>query len=131
MIGLIWFVQIVHYPLFGDIGRNEFSSYEQKYQNLVVFVVGPLMLLELITAVWLLTFRFDGNAIDWLAWTGAGLLLIIWLSTTFLQVPRHNELLMGYNEDSHRWLVVTNWVRTVAWSLRGVITLLLVVRRMP
>ena len=46
MVGLIWFVQIVHYPLFAQVGREGFSGYEQAHQNRTTFVVAPLMLVE-------------------------------------------------------------------------------------
>ena len=31
MVGLIWFVQVVHYPLFDSVGDREFPSYEQRH----------------------------------------------------------------------------------------------------
>ncbi len=34
MTGLIWFVQIVHYPLFARVGNAEFSAYEQRHTAL-------------------------------------------------------------------------------------------------
>ena len=29
MVGLVWLVQVVHYPLFDHVGRDEFASYER------------------------------------------------------------------------------------------------------
>ena len=51
MVGLIWFVQIVHYPLFGSVGRGGFAGYSQAHSRLTGFVVGPPMLVEAGTAV--------------------------------------------------------------------------------
>ena len=34
MTGLIWFVQVVHYPLLGAVGGSEFSAYEQRHMSL-------------------------------------------------------------------------------------------------
>ena len=45
MVGLVWFVQVVHYPLFGRVGEDEFVA----YSRLTGWVVGPPMLLEAAT----------------------------------------------------------------------------------
>ena len=33
MCGLIWFVQVVHYPLFAGVGDDGFTAYEQRHQR--------------------------------------------------------------------------------------------------
>ena len=48
MVGLIWIVQIVHYPLVSQVDHNSFRSYAMDYQRLTTYVVAPLMLLELV-----------------------------------------------------------------------------------
>jgi hypothetical protein len=66
--------------------------------------------------------------IAWLVWAkdsihaavAFGFVVIIWLSTFLLQVPIHKKLRSG-KEDSHiKRLVATNWIRTIAWSLKAV-----------
>jgi len=47
------------------------------------------------------------------------------VSTGFWQVPAHRRLEGGFDVATHRRLVQTNWVRTVAWSARAVIALAL------
>ena len=122
MVGLIWFVQIVHYPLFGRVGAEGFPAYAESHSRLTSWVVGPPMLLEASTAVLLLFFR-PGSVPASLAWIGAALLAAVWLSTAFLQVPRHTTLGLGFDAEAHRLLVLSNWTRTIAWSLRGLIVL--------
>jgi hypothetical protein len=61
-----------------------------------------------------------------LVWVGLGLLTIVWLSTLLLQIPQHRKLARGFDSDAHRRLVTTNWYRTLAWSARSVIALVLV-----
>jgi hypothetical protein len=75
------------------------------------------MAVEAFTAIALLWWRPAGVSEE-LAWLGAGLLLVIWASTFALQIPRHNVLSRGFDERAHRALVLTNWIRTAAWSLR-------------
>ena len=60
MTGLIWFVQIVHYPLLGAVGGSEFSAYEQRHMSLTTWVVAPTMLVEAGTALLLFWFRTAG-----------------------------------------------------------------------
>ncbi len=122
MTGLIWFVQIVHYPLFGSVGAEGFSRYETLHTSRTTVVVGPPMLLELGTAALLVWQRPLGVA-PVQAFAGLVLVGAIWLSTLLLQIPRHNTLGGGYNADAHRALVSTNWIRTFAWSARAVLVL--------
>ena len=57
----------------------------------------------------------------------AGTRVAIWLSTFALQVPRHDELRGGFDARAHEQLVGTNWIRTVLWTLRGVVCLWMLV----
>ncbi len=128
MVGLIWFVQVVHYPLFGQVGRPGFVEYELAHSRLTSLVVIPPMLIELLTTVILVLARPMGMRRGE-ALLGGVLLAVIWGSTFLLQVPRHGQLASGFDGGAHAALVATNWVRTVAWSLRGAL-LLRVVSRM-
>ncbi len=122
MTGLIWFVQIVHYPLLGMVGNGEFTAYEQRHMTLTSWVVIPPMLAEVGTAALLLWYRPAGIP-SFLLWTGVVLLVVIWLSTFLLQVPCHEKLASAFDPQVHRRLVSTNWIRTFAWTLRGLLAL--------
>lgn len=129
MTGLVWFVQIVHYPLMARVGRSEFVAYERSHAQRTTLVVAPAMLIELVSAV-LLAFALDGTraasgAILWLVWSGLALLALIWVSTFLVQVPIHARLSKGLSQPLVRLLVLTNWVRTLAWSARSVVALTL------
>ncbi len=128
MVGLIWFVQIVHYPLFAKVGQAHFKEYEERHQRLTTWVVGPAMLVELVTAVALL--KYGSTESTMLAWIGLGLIVLIWLATATLSVPAHNALTVEYSTNAYQKLVSTNWIRTVAWSARGILVLVLVYRMM-
>ena len=122
MVGLIWFVQIVHYPLFGQVGRDAFPAYEAEHMRRTTWVVAVPMLVELLTGILLLWQRPPAVA-PWTAWAGVALLAVIWASTIWLQVPCHEALRQGFSESAHAELARTNWVRTIAWSLRGLLVL--------
>ncbi len=125
MVGLIWFVQVVHYPLFAAVGEDKFVAYEEHHQRLTTWVVGPGMLVELVSGVLLALTAADSRSAT-ILWISLGLLAVIWLSTALIQIPSHRQLSTGFNASAHRRLVRSNWLRTVAWSGRGVLILLLV-----
>ncbi len=122
MVGIIWFVQIVHYPLFARVGASGFPAYSGAHSRLTGLVVGPPMLAEAATAVALVLIPPPGVP-RWLAGIGLGLLAAIWLSTALAQSPLHRELGRGFDPASHGSLVGSNWLRTVCWSARGVVAL--------
>lgn len=125
MTGLIWFVQVVHYPLFARVDAAGFGAYARSHQTLTTWVVGPAMLVEVALALWVVV-GAASRVPPALAWAGLALLVIIWLSTAVWQVPRHRELSNRFDLESHRRLVRTNWVRTVAWSLRSVLSVAMI-----
>jgi uncharacterized membrane protein len=122
MVGLIWFVQVVHYPLFEQVNAKNFAEYEASHRRLTIMVVMPPMLVEAVTAVLLIWLRPEGVS-SFQVWLGLGLVLLIWRSTAFLQVPQHGVLSHGFDPGAYRSLVASNWLRTLAWSGRGVLVL--------
>jgi uncharacterized membrane protein len=118
MTGLIWFVQIVHYPLFNSVGAERFAAYEARHSNLTTYVVIVPMFVELITSIALL-WQCPELIATWQLWLGFILVVVIWLSTAFLQVPQHTILSQGLNETAYGLLVSSNWLRTIAWTARS------------
>jgi hypothetical protein len=125
MVGVIWFVQVVHYPLLARVGSAEAVAYEQAHTRRTGRVVGPAMLLEAASAALLLWVRPAGVS-DLQAGVGAALLAVAWASTWLVQVPCHDRLCREFDRVVHRRLVRSNWVRTAAWSLRGLVALWMV-----
>jgi hypothetical protein len=122
MTGLIWFVQVVHYPLFARVGGDGYRDYQAEHMRRTGWVVGPAMLAELGSGGALVWLR-PAAVTDALVWLGLGLLAVVWLSTALVQVPRHDTLAGGWDERAGRELVATNWLRTAAWSARGLLVL--------
>jgi len=122
MVGVIWFVQIVHYPLFALVGRDGFARYETAHQTMTTWVVAPLMLIERASAFWL-ALRVINPVRPAEAWVGLLLVAVAWVSTFLLQVTLHDKLARGFDVTSAERLVTTNWVRTVAWTLRAALCL--------
>ena len=127
MTGLIWFVQVVHYPLFAAVGRDGFTAYHAAHSRLTTLVVGPPMLIEAAAAALLLIAR-PAAVPAAAAWAGAALVAVIWIATAMLQVPQHGALGGGFDADVARRLVAGNWIRTIAWSARAALALWMVAR---
>jgi uncharacterized membrane protein len=126
MTGLIWFVQVVHYPLFRGVGEERSVSYAVEHQRRTSYVVGPFMAVEGVTALWIAA---DPPGALGRAWPIVGLVLlaIIHASTVWLQVPQHAALAEGYDERRVARLVATNWVRTAGWTARALLAVVMVV----
>lgn len=123
LVGLIWLVQLVQYPLFARIGDGSFVAYHGEHCRRITWIVAPLMATELVTAGLLLAAPRTALLPAWAPWIGAALVAVVWLSTALIQVPLHNRLGQGFDPELHRRLVDTNWIRTIAWSVRGLLCL--------
>ena len=119
LVGLIWTIQCVHYPLFAHIDEVKFAAYHQHHTQRITWMVLPLMLVELASSVALLHWRPAGCTPPE-PWLGLGLVACAWIATATLSVPAHNLLASKKNDGAIRRLVSTNWVRTSAWTLRGI-----------
>ncbi len=127
MAGVIWFVQLVHYPLFASVGQSQFAGYEIEHAGRTTWIAAPAMLIEAATSVLLLWVRPHAISLEIAA---AGVLLtgLIWASTFAMQVPLHARLSIGFKPDLHRSLVATNWIRTSARTGRAWLALWMIVQ---
>ena len=122
LIGLIWTIQIVHYPLFALVGESGYAAYQTSHMSRITYVVAPVMLLELGTAVYFAFINYEPIDRKFF-WFGLALILIIWASTAFVQSPIHGRLAEKFDADLVRKLVLTNWIRTALWTIRGALVL--------
>lgn len=125
MLGIIWFVQIVHYPLFSFASKENFPEFAREHSRLATYVVIFPMIIELFTSL-LLVFLAKSFELKLYFFIGFLLVLIIWFSTFFLQVPQHKKLGNGFDQKAHKYLVNSNWVRTACWTLRSIICIYLI-----
>ena len=118
MLGVIWIVQVVHYPLFAGVGEAGWADYSAGHQWRITLIVGPAMVLELATAVWLVLDRPPAFPM-WAVLAGLVAVGLIWAATALFSVPAHNALGATFDADAHTRLVGTNWIRTVLWTARA------------
>lgn len=124
MVGVIWFVQWVHYPLLAtapvDNSVDVTIQVAKQHQRRTGQVLALPMAIEGFSTLGLLIVRPDAVSFV-LPWFGAVLLAVALGSTVLLSVPLHAKLATNPTADIARRLVVTNWPRTVAWTARGAI----------
>ena len=118
MFGVIWIVQVVHYPLMRFAAGPEFAGFETEHRQRISWVVGPLMAVE---GVCVLAFLFAPPAglSWWLPWAGAGAEGVAIGTTVFVSAPLHERLNAHFDPALLDRLIATNWIRTVAWTVRA------------
>ena len=120
MVGLIWMVQTVHYPLFAAVGESGFSEYERGHTSRIGRLLVLPALAELVLAT-LIVLTLPAGVPLALALASGVVLAFIWVLTALVQAPQHGVLTAGFEPETHRRLVGGNWWRTAAWTTRGVI----------
>jgi len=118
LLGLIWVVQLVHYPSFLRVDREHFAAFAKFHVDRISVIVVPLMFLELLTGVGLCLLPIANTGRSCFV-IGLGLIGLIWTVTAFTSVPLHRRLLTGFDERSIRLLVGWNWIRTICWTVRA------------
>lgn len=120
MVGIVWFAQVVHYPMLRHAAGPAFPRVAEEHARRTGRLVAPLMAVEALTALGLLFVRPEGVPL-WTAALAAALLGAVWAMTAFVQVPHHAALRRGFESAAHRALLTGNAVRTAVWSARGAV----------
>jgi hypothetical protein len=119
LTGLIWFVQVVHYPLFAAVGPDAFAAYHRAHTRRTTLVVAAPMLIEMATSLTLVV-RPPMGVDRTLPWVGLTLVVAIWLITALVQVPLHGRLAReGRDLGVIQGLVRSNRVRVLLWTLHA------------
>ena len=118
MVGVIWVIQLLHYPSFHFINEKKYIDFQHFHMQRISFIVIPVMLIELASALLLSYFFRSSLTIILLA-----LLLGIWGITFIFFTNMHQKLTNGYDRANVDNLVKINWSRTALWSLRLIILL--------
>ena len=118
MVGVIWVIQLLHYPSFHFINDQKYIEFQHFHMQRISFIVVPVMLIELASALLLAYFFESSLTIILLA-----LVLGIWAITFIFFTNMHQKLTDGYDHSIVDRLVQINWARTALWSLRLIILL--------
>ena len=121
MTGLIWYVQLVHYPSFRFVREADFHDFHNFHSLRTGYIVMPVMVTELASsgALW---YSDSWSSLN--AW-GFYIVILIWAATFFLSVPMHSILNSAKDDDAINRLVTTNWLRTILWTIKSVLAIIL------
>ena len=119
-VGLIWTIQLVHYPSMRFIPKERFVEYHNFHSIRISFLAMPLMLTELGTSL-MLFYQNYNNAIQTIFLINLVIVVLIWLSTFLIQVPLHNALSKEKRSEKLSKLICTNWIRTILWTARSIL----------
>lgn len=128
LAGLIWVIQIVHYPMLAALDPKRAAVACARHANAITPIVAPAMFIELAAAVLILPpvglVQSAPSLVPWL-WISFALVVVVWISTFAVQVPLHTRLQKQapgtIDMEGVRLLVRTNWIRTACWSARALL----------
>ena len=127
LVGLIWTVQIVHYPLMAMVGADRFVAYESAHAPRMAALVMLPWTLQGLTTAWLLLARPAGVATSSIALAAVTAATTVAV-TVASSIPAHARLGGGFDAVAHRRLVRSNWIRTWAWTVHGANAVTMLVR---
>ncbi|MDF7800633.1 hypothetical protein P4C99_14240 [Pontiellaceae bacterium B1224] len=112
MTMLIWLVQLVIYPAYLSIDKKLFQDWHHRYMRTISFIVIPLILAQGLC----IGFQCLEN-FSLMIFLQAVMFIVAWTTTFTQSVPCHKKLQAnGWNEGIIKRLILTNWIRTVAWT---------------
>ncbi len=120
MVGVIWLVQVVHYPSFNFIDKKFYSDFQNFHIKKISFVVVPVMSLELVSGLVLIFLDHRQSTPSLISF---GILILIWIITGLFFAKAHQDLTAGYNREIVERIIKLNWIRTLLWSIRLILLL--------
>jgi len=121
MVGLIWTIHAVHYPLFAYVAEP-YAPFQAEHMRRITWLLVLPWGVEVLSAA-VLVLVADGGAERALALVGMGLVVAIVAVTGLLAAPAHGRLLDRFDADEHCTLMRVDLARTLLWSLRGCVAL--------
>ena len=122
MVGLIWTIHYVHYPLFANVGEQTYVNFQAAH----VERIGKLLLLpwltEGVTLIAILASAFLGThkALRFPAVINGAAMAVVLVISGFWSAPAHGKLADGFDKAVHDQLMTANLIRTIAWSVCGI-----------
>lgn len=124
VLGQIWFCQIVIYPLFARVGRDNYIDYHRFYTSRIPFVVIVPGFLSFLVPIPLALFGPDVPT--WMSVANIVTGICGLLVTVFLAIPRHGRLEKGGKNDvTIAELVRVNWPRTASITAQAAVTVMM------
>lgn len=124
MIGLVWFVQCVHYPLLRDLPPEIVPTYQKAHVRRTSPMIPMVMIVEAVSGLMMVF-----PTISLIAVANLVLLVGVWLTTFILIVPIHQRLCQRHDADDVTRLLRLNLLRSLLWLTHGFTALALVLTK--
>lgn len=126
VLGQIWLVQIVIYPLFAQVGETDYVRYHRFYSRRIPL---PVILPGFASFLLPVALAFFGPAVPvWMTEANVAAGVAGLLVTVLLEIPRHARLEKGgKNDTAIAELIRYNWPRTLSISAQAVVTFLMLI----
>ena len=113
LVGLIWLIQLIHYPAFRHIDPASWGTFHQAHSAVLGLLAGGPMIISLLVGTWLA--YTVGDARQYAVW---GCEIVAWVVTFALSVPEHTRLARAKEDAAISRLIRWNWLRTLAWTVK-------------
>jgi hypothetical protein len=119
MVGLIWTIHVVHYPLFAEVGESTYVAYQAAHVDRIGMLLAVPWLLEGLTLLGVLAMAVERRDLRIPALIGAIAMAAVLIISGFWSAPAHGELADGFDAAVHDRLMTANLIRTMAWTVCG------------
>jgi len=122
MVGLIWTIHYVHYPLFAYVGESTYASFQAAHVERIGKLLFVPWLTEGITLIGVLALTFLGGhkALRVPAVINGAAMAVVLVISGFWSAPTHAKLADGFDRSLHDQLMTVNLIRTLAWTMCGI-----------
>ena len=121
MVGLIWTIHVVHYPLFAFV-PEPYEPFQAEHMRRITWLLVLPWGVEVLSALGLFL-TADAGGERWWSLLGGALVVAIVGVTGLLAAPAHGRLLERFDADLHRRLMRVDLLRSILWTLRGGVAL--------
>jgi hypothetical protein len=123
-VGLVWVIQLLVYPGFAAVAQDRWTTVHDGHTRTMGLLITAPWALQGLTCAVLLVWRPAG--VPLVAALAAGLCGAVTVAVTVaVSVPCHRRLSAGYDAAVLARLVRTNRWRTAAWTLGGVVAVVM------
>jgi len=122
MVGLIWTIHYVHYPLFAYVGESTYASFQAAHVERIGKLLFVPWLTEGITLIGVLALAFLGThkVLRVPAVINGAAMAVVLVISGFWSAPAHAKLADGFDTSIHDQLMTVNLIRTLAWTVCGI-----------
>ena len=128
LMGNILTTQFLIFPFYKDINSNTFMSYSSiQFKTSFILLVIP-MLIDLVTSFWIYKQATSKKNILQIAPLLLSLLILVAILVQFIIF---GILTQGFHIIALKSIVFLNWLRVIGWSLKSVVSFILILRQKP